>query len=148
MPVSQNGYIACDISRTRLWKIRGTDTYVRLRRGAPGRLLWELASWFHGNVEPIDQGQRDDWGYAERQIRDSRVWSNHSSGTAIDLNALKHPMGKRGTFTDRQQRAIQRWLSDHDGCVRWGGNYRGRPDEMHFEIAASVEACRRALYGS
>jgi hypothetical protein len=96
-------------------------------------------------VEPIDSGQLDDWGYALRRISGSNSWSNHASGTALDLNALKHPQGRRGTFTPRQERLIRRWLFDHDSCVRWGGDYRTRADEMHFEVVKDIWACRQAL---
>jgi hypothetical protein len=59
--------------------------------------------------------------------------SNHSSGTAIDLNASKHPLGKAGTFPAEKVPMIQA-LAKKYGLV-WGGDYRNRKDEMHFEIA-------------
>ena len=148
MPVSQNGYIANDIDRTRVWTIPGADRRVRLRFGAPGLLLVELAAFFDMFVEPIDVGQLDDWGYAERPIRGGSSLSNHASGTAIDLNATRHPLGKRGTFDATQEGLIRSWLRGHNGCVRGGGDYKNRADEMHFEIVKDVDDCRRALRGS
>jgi len=148
VPVSQNGYIANDISRTKIWDIPGTDRRVRLRKGPPGQLLVELAAWYHVRVEPIDQGQLDDWGYAERTIRGGTSLSNHASGTAIDLNALRHPLGASGTFQAWQVQRIRRWLRTRHYCVRWGGDYSRRKDEMHWEIVRDVEACRRNLRGS
>lgn len=144
MAVSQNGYTANEIGRTRLWRLPATNRYVRLRRGPPGRLLWTLACWFHDEVERVDR-QSDDWGYAERRIRGGTALSNHASGTALDLNAIQHPLGLRGTFTQRQERLIHRWLAAHNHAVRWGGDYFGRADEMHFEIVVDVDACRAAL---
>jgi D-alanyl-D-alanine carboxypeptidase len=143
--VSQNGYRANDLSRTRIWAIPGADRRVRLRKGPPGRLLVQLAGWFHQWIEPIDEGQLDDWGYAARPIRGSVTLSNHASGTAIDLNALRHPLGVRGTFTRRQVTLIHHKLADLDFCVRWGGDFEHRADEMHWEIIADVARCRRAL---
>jgi hypothetical protein len=61
--------------------------------------------------------------------------SNHSSGTAIDLNATKHPLGKAGTFPLEKVAMIQALAKKYG--LRWGGDYRGRKDEMHFEIALS-----------
>jgi len=89
---------------------------------------------FHGWVELIDQGQLDDWGYAFRMTRGSdKVLSNHSSGTAVDLNATKHPLGKSNTFTKQQSNTIQLLIVKYG--LSWGGNYKRRKDEMHFEIA-------------
>jgi len=93
---------------------------------------------FHGWVEPIDQGQLDDWGFAFRMTRGSdKVLSNHSSGTAVDLNALKHPLGKSNTFTKQQTNTIQLLIVKYG--LSWGGNYKRRKDEMHFEIALTQE---------
>jgi len=41
-------------------------------------------------------------------------------------------LGKRNTFTDEQAVKI-RALAAKYGC-RWGGDYKNRADEMHFEI--------------
>lgn len=145
MPESQNGYIANEPKRIRTWTIPGTARKVRLRFGAPGLLLVEFAAWFDMNIERIDTDQLDDWGYAERPIRGGQELSNHASGTALDLNALKHPMGMRDTFSRDQANAIRHWLSFHEHCVRWGGDYKIRPDEMHFEIVKDPLHCKRAL---
>ena len=97
-------------------------------------LLINFAKEFHELVEPIDQGQLDDWGYAFRMTRGSdRVLSNHSSGTAIDLNAIKHPLGKSNTFNKDQRNIINLLITKYG--LAWGGNYKKRKDDMHFEIA-------------
>src|SRR5690606_34980535 len=44
--------------------------------------------------------------------------------------------------------ALRRILDDLGGVVRWGGDYSGRKDEMHFEInanAARVAQVARSL---
>jgi hypothetical protein len=76
------------------------------------------------------------WGWAYRAVRAGSTLSNHASGTAADVNAPVHPLGKRGTFAPKQRDQIRSILRDVDNVVRWGGNYNGRPDEMHFEINA------------
>jgi len=102
------------------------------------QILVAFCQDFHGWVEPIDQGQLDDWGYAFRMTRGSdKVLSNHSSGTAVDLNALKHPLGKSNTFTKQQTNTIQLLIVKYG--LSWGGNYKRRKDEMHFEIALTQE---------
>lgn len=104
-------------------------------------MLVYVAKRFDSEVEPLKWP--GNWGYAERPIRGSRTTSNHASGTAIDLNAPRHPLGKRGTFSKKQVRAIKRILADCGGVIRWGGNYVNRKDEMHFEINAGSAAVRR-----
>ncbi len=97
-------------------------------------ILVSFAKDFHELVEPIDQGQLDDWGYAFRQTRGSdRILSNHASGTAIDLNAIKHPLGKSNTFDKDQRNTINLLITKYG--LAWGGNYKKRKDDMHFEIA-------------
>jgi hypothetical protein len=97
-------------------------------------LLVGFAAEFHTLIEPIDGGGLDDWGYAFRDIRGVvGKLSNHSSGTAIDLNATKHPLAKVGTFPAEKVPMI-RALAKKYGLT-WGGDYRNRKDEMHFEVA-------------
>ena len=102
--------------------------------------VFDVFDWFcrryNAEVEPIEQGQS--WGFSPRLIVGSTLTSNHASGTAVDLNAARHPLGKQGTFTPDQVRALRRILADTvvDGVqvIRWGGDYAGRKDEMHFEL--------------
>lgn len=143
MPTSQNGYPANDITLTKVWTIPGTTRRIRLRKDDAGYLLIHLAAWFDKYVENIDAGQLDDWGYAERPIRGGSQLSNHASGTAIDLNALKHPLGQRGTFTPAQAARIRARLRLYESVIRWGGDYRRRADEMHFEINKPLADVRR-----
>lgn len=144
MSTSQNGYPANDASLTTIYTI-GKGRQVRLAKGAPGALLVRWANWFDANVEDID-ATADDWGYAERTIRgDSTTLSNHASGTALDLNATRHPLGQRGTFTKAQTAAIRAELLRYGGAIRWGGDYANRADEMHFEINAPLATVQRVL---
>jgi len=101
-------------------------------------ILIAFCKEFHDLVEPIDQGQLDDWGYAFRMTRGSdKVLSNHSSGTAVDLNALKHPLGKSNTFNKEQCNIITLLITKYG--LAWGGHYKKRKDEMHFEIALTKD---------
>ncbi len=86
-------------------------------------ILVSFAKDFHDLVEPIDEGQLDDWGYAFRMTRGSeKILSNHSSGTAIDLNAIKHPLGKANTFDRHQCNTIKLLITKYG--LFWGGNYK------------------------
>jgi hypothetical protein len=115
----------------------------RVRKGDVATIFTYLVTRFDREVEDVDAGA-DDWGYAYRAIRGKTSgYSNHASATAIDLNATRHPLGKVGTFSATQRAAIRRILNDLEGVVRWGGDYSGRKDEMHFEINASASAVAR-----
>jgi hypothetical protein len=92
-----------------------------------------FAAEFHKLIEPIDEGALDDWGYAFRPIRgQTEKLSNHASGSAIDLNAPRHPLNAIGTFPPEKVPMI-RALAKKYG-LRWGGDYLYRKDEMHFEL--------------
>ena len=84
-------------------------------------------------VEPIVR--TDSWGHSYRSVRGyASTWSEHSAGTAVDLNAPAHWIGLSGTFTDGQVRGIRQLLAECGGVVVWGGDWKTRPDEMHFEV--------------
>jgi hypothetical protein len=81
-----------------------------------------------------------------RVIRDGIATSNHASATAMDLNALKHPLGKvrTGVFKrPTKQDAVHAKLRSMHGVIRWGGDYHGRKDEMHWEIVQNITVCER-----
>ena len=104
-------------------------------------LLIGFAAEFHSLIEPIDDDGLDDWGYAYRDVRGvPGKLSNHASGTAIDLNATKHPLGQVGTFEATKVPMLQALTKKYS--LTWGGNYRNRKDEMHFEI--SIDAVKAA----
>jgi hypothetical protein len=118
------------------------DTNIKLKCAeAVAPLLIGFAAEFHAFIEPIDEGGLDDWGYAFRMVRGSTDrLSCHASGTAIDLNATQHPLGAIGTFSADKVPMI-RALAKKYGLA-WGGDYRNRKDEMHFEI--NVNATKAA----
>jgi len=97
-----------------------------------------LAKRFDSEVEKLKAGTC--WGWYNRAIRDSHETSNHASGTAVDFNADQHPLGTAAasTFSAKQITAIRKIVTDSGGVLRWGGDYSGRKDPMHFEINASA----------
>lgn len=129
-------------------RIPGTNVSLRFKQGPAGDLLATFALAFHKLVEPIhDPGC---WSYAHRKVTGSSTkWSEHAGGTAVDLNAPQHPLGRRGTFSAAEVAAIRRLLAACEGTVRWGGDYKGRADEMHFELlsrsAVSLQRARNNL---
>jgi hypothetical protein len=140
MATSQNGWSANDRSMIASYSLPGGR--VALRKGDASVVLLWVANRFHETVEPLRWP--GNWGYAERPIRgSSTTLSNHASGTALDLNAPAHPLGKRGTFSAAQVRAIRSILGFCEGTVRWGGDYRSRADEMHLELVANARGLAR-----
>lgn len=135
--LSQNGYpVIWDDSSPALWrwKIPGSTRTFLLRRGPAGFVLADFAAWYSAEIGGFDR-RPDDHGWSLRVISGSDVWSNHSSGTALDINALNHPQGLVGTFSNVETLRIGDRL-ELMRVIRWGGNYRGRTDEMHWEINA------------
>lgn len=154
MPTSYNGNPVLEPGDPRIhnWVIRDEDQKnvvltMPLVQGSRGFLLAHLAMWFDDRLEDLNfnyrNGERDDWGYAYRFTRGYSTWSNHASATAMDLNATEHPLAKRGTFGDEEESLIQKRLDFYHNCIRWGGDYVSRADEMHFEIDRTLAACER-----
>lgn len=137
---SHNGWPASEDRKAlgiKSFTVSGTKLKLACAEAA-APLLINFAADFHEHVEKIDKGTLDDWGYAFRTIRGSDVHlSNHASGTAIDINATKHPLGKRGTFTKAQENTIRELCKKYG--LRWGGDYQVRADEMHFEVVLNPE---------
>ena len=134
--ISQNGWPASKIRAEigiESFLIPGTKIKLACAKSvAP--LLVGFTAEFHELIEPIDEGGLDDWGYCFRMVRGSTDnLSNHSSGTAIDLNATKHPLGKAGTFPAEKVPMLRALAKKYS--LIWGGDYRNRKDEMHFEVA-------------
>lgn len=150
---SQNGYPVLFDSRTdgplprlRKFEIPGASgRHLILRDGSTGFLLCHMALWFHESIEALDMGTWDEWGYAVRPVRgQTSGYSNHASGTAMDLNATRHPMGVDvdATFSEEEIDAVIKRLGKYESCLVWGGRW-SRPDGMHFEIAQPLRKVER-----
>jgi hypothetical protein len=73
--------------------------------------------------------------YNPRKVRGSATkWSNHAFGAAIDLDAKNNGLGTKG---DMPQFVIDAFKRQG---ARWGGDYRGRKDPMHFEFCRDANA--------
>lgn len=136
MATSQNGWTVIDsYSSPKLKRLGGFAGSIH---HVTHPIFEYLIAEFARRVEPIHVGTQDDWAYTYRPIAGTDVFSNHASGTAVDINARKHPQGHRGTFTDAQVREIREILREIDDVIQWGGDWTRVPDEMHFEIRGSV----------
>ncbi len=116
------------------FRVPGTTVLIPVKAEvAP--ILIGFAREFHLTVEPLRAGWC--WGYAWRAIRGAFSLSKHAPGIAIDLNAPRHPLGRRGTFSPGQVRQIRALCQKYG--LKWGGDW-SRPDEMHFEIIENRSA--------
>jgi hypothetical protein len=76
------------------------------------------------------------WGYSCRAISGSNNPSNHSWGLAVDINAPSNP------YTSPLVTDMPNWMPDlwNGYGFRWGGDYSGSKDAMHYEFMESVSA--------
>lgn len=136
MALSENGWPCLESNSPLLhtWVIPTKEGYVRLRmrNGAVGFILAFYVSLYAQFIEPVVGKILDDWGHAVRVIRNGYLPSNHYSGTAVDLNATRHSLGRVGTIVKIAllRRIVRVRL---DNLLRLGADYRGRKDEMHAE---------------
>jgi hypothetical protein len=124
-----------------------------VRAGDVHTVLEYVATQLHLRVEPVVAAgwhQADDWGYSYRpNTNNPTQLSCHASATAFDYNATRHPNGARNTFTTSHVAEIRKILAEVDNVVKWGGDFSGTKDEMHFEIcrdAAAVTAVATRIW--
>lgn len=138
---SQNGYKACDASLIAKYTVPTTKITINLRKGDVSVVALDFLSWYHKNIEPLQQ--KDTGGYNCRTIAGSKVKSNHASGTAWDVRWQDHVQGKRNAgFSAAEVAEINKKLAEYGGVIRWGNNYSGTPDAMHFEINENAAAVK------
>ena len=126
MPTSINGWPVLTPTDPKLVSrlVPGTTRKIRMRAEVIPLFL-AFAAEYHKTIAPIDQGPVDDWGYAYRIARASSSWSDHSSGTALDLNASHE--GAQGSANFSWWKALNRYikvaaLRRKYGVIQWGGS--------------------------
>lgn len=134
---SLNGWRMCNADECDWYTVPGTDVSLQIRRGIPATILLAFARRFNELIEPL----RDDDSACWTETNDVDT-SNHPAGIACDFNWNSHPFHEYGTFSpprvNPDKLPALRHLLDVEfrGCVGWGGDWGGNPqDEMHFEIA-------------
>jgi hypothetical protein len=155
MPNSINGWPVLDNppwSDPRLDKkpIPGVPNRTLMLRREVLPLFLALATDYHRMIAPVNEGALDDWAYSYRPARFSSSWSDHASGTAIDLNASKEGwlgMNNYSWWAHPIRRAkIAALLRRYGKCLLWGGSrdfggaYTNGPsvDWMHWAIKPGV----------
>lgn len=116
----------------RSYRVPGTDVYLPVRSEIAPLLIGAAAEW-HRTVEPLVKGWC--WGYAYRPVTGGSTPSFHSPAIAIDLNAPRHPYGRRNTMSSGDMARVRAIARKYG--LRWGGDYRTVGDEMHLEVIVS-----------
>lgn len=135
MLTSYNGWSVVPVSGTRIiTPVKNRSFRVRDNNNV-AVIFTYLIQQYEKRVEPIEFGQLDDWGYANRPDQNNpALISCHASGTAVDLNAVKHPNGNPSTYTTAQIKALHSILAELKGTVQCGQFFHHTIDPMHFEI--------------
>ena len=142
---SQNGWTASSSLDLRPLVVHGVSFVPGIRDNDDVEtVLRYVLTQFHERVEPLRSPGC--WGFSYRGNRnDPDSLSNHASGTAVDANAPAHPNGVATgrTFTQAQIVEVHRILLEVKSAVRWGGDYHGTPDAMHFEVVVNAETLHK-----
>lgn len=113
------------------WRVAGQRFWTA--SGPATDTLKSFVTRFNNEVEFIGDEANDDWSWNINSTTDSGRCSNHASGTAVDLNATRHPMYEKGTFSAKQMKALRKLINSYNGHIVWGGDWTNPVDEMHFE---------------
>lgn len=97
-----------------------------------------MAADYDSTIEPLALGRNDDGGYAYRPARSGDGWSNHASGTAIDLNWTGHGsrnLANRKWWNLRRNKTAVDVIKSRYKLLAWGGDWSDRfYDPMHWEL--------------
>lgn len=127
--------------RLRTIKIPGTNRTVRVRRGVAPVFAAFLADW---NAEmpkrlKLDKGPVDSWVY--RKSRFVNKYSNHASGTAVDLryDILKPDNQPHMSQTEKKilNRILDRYKTKDGHRIFANGEWWNSADGMHTELSQS-----------
>lgn len=101
--------------------------------------LWETFGKSQAEIEKVDLHQIGG-AYYFRARRGSKRLSNHARGIAIDIDPQDNPMGREGRG-DMDPRVVAAFKAEG---WRWGGDYAGSKDKMHYEAVFSGQTAKPA----
>jgi hypothetical protein len=145
--VSLNGWPVLDDGDPRIATgvIPGTDRKLTLARACLPLFLHFCAAWnkeMPARLKLTDHRNEVD-GHEVRQARNANAYSNHASGTAVDLAYRVLWADNQRHMTDEERTILKRILSRYvtsDGHWVLGNGYAwGKVDEMHTELNQSWE---------
>ena len=142
---SQNGWPAdkdpskVDIITVSVPGLKKGKQNIQVARKAAPQIVSMIQFW-DAQIEPVKLVGVYNWREIRGQEGTGHL-SNHASGTAVDINWDKHPLGAepgKDGLTDAQRALISAKAAELG--LRWGGNYRGRKDSMHTELPGGAVA--------
>ncbi len=107
----------------------------------------KLVSEFNGNDE-LSMQNNNTSSFNCRKVMNSRSWSNHSYGKAIDINPLQNPYIRKNKVYPKNASKYKNRNIKHRAIINkksivyktfkkrgwfWGGNWRSVKDYQHFE---------------
>jgi D-alanyl-D-alanine carboxypeptidase len=129
-----NSFERDNIITVEIPQLRGVTRHTRIswNRRAVRQLVSLWQAWEDEGLLPLVLTW--DGSYVPRLIRRGKTLSNHSLGTAFDINyswnqlgATPAPIYQRGSVRELVKLA-------NDFGFYWGGHYNHRLDGMHFEV--------------
>lgn len=127
--------------RLRVIKIPGTNRTVRMRRAVAPVFAAFLADW-HAEMPKrlkLDDGPVDSWVFRKSRFTDG--YSNHASGTAVDLRYdILKPDGKPHMSQTEMKilnKILDRYKTSDGHRIFANGEWWRKPDGMHTELSQS-----------
>lgn len=120
----------------------GTDTIIQMA-AAVAPLFNFYGETYDRNIDNINGGVHNDWGWNFRPTTGGGSISCHASGTAADFDATSWPRGTNHMpyMMKEQIRALIRKINAAGGktMLKWGGEWFGEyKDQMHTEMASNT----------
>jgi len=128
-----------NIIRVEIPQLRGivgapASTWVRFHRRAADQLRQLWGEWERAGLLHLVLAW--DGSFNARFVRGSTtVLSNHSFGSAFDINAAWNPLGTRPALAGQRGSVRELVPIANAHGFFWGGHFRDRADGMHFEVA-------------
>lgn len=138
----------CDAAELDRGVVPGTSLVLPIRKGIANLILKGWVSWFHHNVESLNNA---------RGFSDEGAWtptndvanSNHLSGTAVDLNWSDHPFRVHNAgFTNAEINKVREGLRLFEGTIWWGNDWQSPKDAMHFQLNYREGDARNAAFAT
>lgn len=94
-------------------------------------------AWEFSGLMPLVLTWAGSW--VPRYIRGSRTrLSNHSWGTAFDINAAWNGLGRQPALKGKKGSVRELVGIANDHGYFWGGHWQRRPDGMHFQVGRII----------